>query len=170
MGQIERWWTIECLLCRQTNEISDSKRSGIRENGSSILRTRNNQSDCEEPSKNEDNRRKGQRDLQMNHMPYIMLNDAQLRHYDMKDYRMNRYLQIDTYHGEHRYSSGLLSKRNRLTFSRLLFSSCCKYCRWRWQRQHQRYVLSLPREHFFDNRRCKSSLFDHLYRRCSVLG
>jgi hypothetical protein len=39
-------------------------------------------------------RERGQRDLEMNHSHYLMLDDGRLRHYDIEDYRTRLCVQL----------------------------------------------------------------------------
>ena len=50
-------------------------------------------------------RESGQRDLEMNHSHYLMLDDGRLRHYDIGDYRTRLCAQLAKLHHENDFPS-----------------------------------------------------------------
>jgi hypothetical protein len=56
-------------------------------------------------------RLKGERDLEMNHTHYLMLDDGRLRHYDSKDYRTRLCLQLAKHNNEISSPSEKTNKR-----------------------------------------------------------
>ena len=120
-------------------------------------------------SEDEDIRREGERDLELNHTHYLMLDDGRLRKFDIKDYRTNLCLQIAKYHEEHVSPSELSSATNENLTSLLfgvLFSSCREHrCR-RGPKYHRTNVPWLACEHSCRDHRSEWLMtFDHFHFR-----
>ncbi len=72
----------------------------------------------------------GQRDLEMNHSHYLMLDDGTLRFYDIEDFRTRLCVQLAKLQQEDEFPSKYIGCfPNKVTFLLSVFcSSCCYYC------------------------------------------
>lgn len=66
---------------------------------------RNDQAERELVGEDKGKGRRGERDLEINHTHYLMLDDGRLRYCDTEDYRTDLCLQIAKYHDEHSFPS-----------------------------------------------------------------